>query len=49
VASVTDNAIAVEPFVDRNRLEYVRAVDFSAGAAPSPPRNAPVEEPDGQP
>ncbi len=34
VSSVTDNAIAIELFVDRNRLEYVRAVEFSPGPAP---------------
>jgi rod shape-determining protein MreC len=28
VASVSDEGIAVQPFVERGRLEYVRAVDF---------------------
>ena len=31
VSSVTDDAISIELFVDRNRLEYVRAVEFSPG------------------
>ncbi|HJN22806.1 MAG TPA: rod shape-determining protein MreC [Rhodospirillales bacterium] len=37
VASVDDGGIEIRPFVERNRLEYVRVIDFGlAGARPSP-------------
>jgi rod shape-determining protein MreC len=37
VASVGDGGIEIRPFVERNRLEYVRVIDFGlAGLRPSP-------------
>lgn len=31
IASVSDNSIAVQPFVDRSRLEYVSVLDYGLG------------------
>ncbi len=37
VTSVSDGGIGVEPYVERNRLEYVRLLDFGLGAIPRAP------------
>ena len=37
VASVGDNAIVIEPYVDRSQLEFVRAVDFTPSLLPVAP------------
>lgn len=37
VATVSDGGIAVQPFVDRHRLEYVRVVDFGLTGILRPP------------
>jgi rod shape-determining protein MreC len=46
VVAVNDGAIVVEPFVDRSRLEFVRAVDFTPSLLPMPAR-APVASEEG--
>ncbi len=46
VASVSDGGIGVEPYVERNRLEYVRLLDFGLGAiakVPEPKVDAAVK------
>ena len=46
VASVSDGGIGVEPYVERNRLEYVRLLDFGLGGivrAPEPKAGAAVK------
>ncbi len=39
VTSVSDGGIRVEPYVERNRLEYVRLLDFGLGAIPRAPES----------
>ncbi len=46
VTSVSDGGIGVEPYVERNRLEYVRLLDFGLGAiakVPEPKVDAAVK------
>ena len=52
VASVSDGGIGVEPYVERNRLEYVRLLDFGLGGivrAPEPMAGAAVKARAGHP
>lgn len=44
VAAVNDSIISIEPFVDRDRLEFVRAVDFTPSLVPQPPQLSNAEE-----
>jgi rod shape-determining protein MreC len=44
VVAVNDGAIVVEPFVDRSRLEFVRAVDFTPSLLPMPARTPAASE-----
>ena len=46
VASVSESAIRVQPFVERGRIEYVRVVDFGLSAALALPQSTrPMAEP----
>ena len=48
VASVSESGIRVQPFVERNRLEYVRVVDFGlSGILELPQSTRPAEAPTG--
>ena len=52
VASISDGGIGVEPYVERNRLEYVRLLDFGLGGivrAPDPKADAAVKRKAAQP
>ena len=44
VSAVMDSIILIEPFVDRDRLEFVRAVDFTPSLVPQPSQISTVEE-----